>query len=480
MHMGLSFSQHRSGNLTFELFISEGYHCKGNITIQDYIPRNFSFSLGFFCDRIGSLRGILYQIKIDVSNDTDCFKLPVTDICYRHMHFGVIPYLLGDVKMFTDKKLLRYASSCYQHAKELLCYVLTTKCDPETKQMIPPCREICYDYLNICGAHLGNGKYINCDYLPNLNGEIPCFYEPLWCRGPPTIENTKVILTDFTIKRKYLLPDTAEYSCNEGFKMEGNQTITCLYKRHWSMPPKCSLKHSFLSTPNSFLENIIKTEPTSTSKPEFTDESTVPHTPISIIHFLVVLLLLILLVILFVTVAVRYKIKLNRAKKLGLKRQEVLLDIELKEKDISLPQEAREDPKMSLDPVTPLKRNRTVNATIFYHFDTDDEFVLNHLLPELEETRKFKLCIQSRNFIPGRDIKDNIDEAIEGSNSAIIVMSQGFVDSMWCKEEFTHCYIENMKDESFNLFVIIMQPTDTLFNISNYMKLSLLIKPIKM
>ena len=77
----------------------------------------------------------------------------------------------------------------------------------------------------------------------------------------------------------------------------------------------------------------------------------------------------------------------------------------------------------------------------------------------------FKLCIHSRNFAPGGDIKDNIEDAIEGSNSAIIVISQGFVDSMWCKEEFTHCYIENMKDAAFNLFVIMMLPADTLVNI---------------
>ena len=49
-------------------------------------------------------------------------------------------------------------------------------------------------------------------------------------------------------------------------------------------------------------------------------------------------------------------------------------------------------------------------------------------------------------------------------------MSQGFVDSKWGQEEFTHCYLENMKDESFNLFVIMMQAADTLVNISNYMK----------
>ena len=44
------------------------------------------------------------------------------------------------------------------------------------------------------------------------------------------------------------------------------------------------------------------------------------------------------------------------------------------------------------------------------------------------------------------------------------------MDSMSCKEEFTLCYIENMKDAAFNLFVIMMQPADTLVNISPYTK----------
>ena len=88
----------------------------------------------------------------------------------------------------------------------------------------------------------------------------------------------------------------------------------------------------------------------------------------------------------------------------------------------------------------------------------------------MEENRNLKLCVHSRNFVPGRNIKDNIEEAKEGSNYAIIVMSQGFVDSMWCKEEFVDCYIENMKDPAFNLFFIMMQSADTLVNISNYMK----------
>ena len=135
-----------------------------------------------------------------------------------------------------------------------------------------------------------------------------------------------------------------------------------------------------------------------------------------------------------------------------------------------LPSKRKQNSTLSLDSLPLLKRNREFDAFVLYHFDTDNEFVYVQLLERLEKKRDFKLCIHSRNFTPGRDIIDNIEEAIMLSNSAIIVMSQGFVDSMWCKEEFTHCYIENMKDPAFNLFVIMMQPANSLVNISNCMK----------
>ena len=63
----------------------------------------------------------------------------------------------------------------------------------------------------------------------------------------------------------------------------------------------------------------------------------------------------------------------------------------------------------------------------------------------------------------------NINNAIKNSNSAIIVLSQDYVDSLWCKEEFEQCYLEHMKDPAFKLFVIMTQPADTLENTSLYM-----------
>ena len=84
-------------------------------------------------------------------------------------------------------------------------------------------------------------------------------------------------------------------------------------------------------------------------------------------------------------------------------------------------------------------------------------------MTELEEkyNPQFKLCMHDRDFTPGKQILENIQEARENSNSAIIVMSQHFVESDWCIGEFTQCYTENMKDPAFRSFVIMTQPPNT-------------------
>ena len=122
--------------------------------------------------------------------------------------------------------------------------------------------------------------------------------------------------------------------------------------------------------------------------------------------------------------------------------------------------------------VQSLTRQREFDAFVCYNFDTDREFAEEVILTELHENYNspFKLCIHSKDFKPGVHIKENIIEAIRNNNSAIIVLSQGFVDSIWCKEEFADCYIENMKDPAFRLFVILMEPVENLENVSEYMK----------
>ena len=121
--------------------------------------------------------------------------------------------------------------------------------------------------------------FINCNYLPSLGGDIPCFYEPVFCRDPPEVMNATV-KTNSSRSFEHLLYDRAEYSCDEGFEMAGNNSIPCTYSGQWSTPPRCLLKPIIKSRLN----------------------------PITV----VLSILLILLSLLVLAFAVRYKIQSRR------------------------------------------------------------------------------------------------------------------------------------------------------------------------
>ena len=237
------------------------------------------------------------------------------------MQYGVHPNLLGDQILTKSSfyELLKAHSLCFQHAKEFFCYLLTPKCAPKSNEIIPQCREMCYGYLDACNPQLRKWKHINCDYLPSLHEEIPCFYKPVRCKEPPKVNNATVV-TYFDCSGKYVLHHKAEYSCHQGFKMEGNKTIVCEYNGHWPTPPQCSFGDSSLLT--------LTTAPMI----EFIDDSRITSSSISAVHFLVVVLLLVLLFVVFVTVIVIYKIKFKKSRNFNLKADEP--DTELTEMEI--------------------------------------------------------------------------------------------------------------------------------------------------
>lgn len=49
-------------------------------------------------------------------------------------------------------------------------------------------------------------------------------------------------------------------------------------------------------------------------------------------------------------------------------------------------------------------------------------------------------------------------------------MSQNYVDADWCKEEFEECMEEVRKDSAYKIFVILLQPHETLRNCTAYME----------
>ena len=119
----------------------------------------------------------------------------------------------------------------------------------------------------------------------------------------------------------------------------------------------------------------------------------------------------------------------------------------------------------------PDTRSKVFDAFVCYDI-ADADYAHKTIIEELEAKSDppFKLCIHKRDFKPSYTIKWNIWHAIKNSNSAIIVMSQNYVDSMWCRDEFEGCYVENLEDSAFRLFVILMQPVETLTNTDEYMK----------
>ena len=119
----------------------------------------------------------------------------------------------------------------------------------------------------------------------------------------------------------------------------------------------------------------------------------------------------------------------------------------------------------------PLIRTKEYDAFVCYAYEGDDvQFAEEIVRTQLEEERQFKLCIHRRDFSAAWDIMWNINNAVKNSNSAIIIMSQDYINSLWCKEEFEQCYMEHMKDPAFKLFVIMVQPIEDLKHISVYGK----------
>ena len=145
LHPGLTSDQNVSTPLKCDTTRRDKLHCVGIITVEDFIPRQFSFSFGFHYDEItatSSLRGLVYKINLYTTNETNCYDLLQEDECFPYVQRGVNLNLL-DLENYDLEEPLKIP--CYQHLLKLFCYMKTPKCDSATKQVILPCREMCHD-----------------------------------------------------------------------------------------------------------------------------------------------------------------------------------------------------------------------------------------------------------------------------------------------------------------------------------------------
>ncbi|XP_067004196.2 toll-like receptor 2 type-2 [Anabrus simplex] len=92
---------------------------------------------------------------------------------------------------------------------------------------------------------------------------------------------------------------------------------------------------------------------------------------------------------------------------------------------------------------------------------SDRRFVLKTLMPLIENGKeRYRLCLHDRDFLLGTHITRNIVHAIDKSRRTVIVLSNAFLKSRWCRWEVDMAN-NRLLEESRNFLVLIeLEPLD--------------------
>lgn len=107
------------------------------------------------------------------------------------------------------------------------------------------------------------------------------------------------------------------------------------------------------------------------------------------------------------------------------------------------------------------ERDKLFDAFLTYS-SKDEQFVIEELATKLENgDKKFKLCLNYRDFngvMIGNNvnyISDTIVQAIDTSRRTIMILSDNFIKSEWCRFEFKTAHHQVLKDRKKRLIVIL-------------------------
>ena len=422
--------------------------CAGDIKVQHYKPCNFAVVIMFQCksdflQNKQTLNGLVYNVTIHhQSNTSTCEIIPNktgTGMCSKFYHYTSFANVAGYTSINEVSNLLDMVyvmkkgeafrsidgesggtdrSLCHQHFEEILCIFLLPRCHKNRQDVMFLCKQMCLDILKGCIKN-----------LVALNKTYSAWSHNAFLKSIETVEDVNWLCAHFP---SYNGKDTDP---------------NCFYKpAECTQPPVVSnAKGSSFSSSHTdvnndgkkmFRQNSTFTYQCSDESHIFDGENTTtclysgewskPPTCVLKAKSALPVTVVILLFPSAVFVAVWYIWKCMQS---------------------PLP-----------------RRNKEFDAFVCYQFDESHNFVTNTLKPHLE--CQFKL-LDCGEFTPGRRIAENIENAIKNSNCAIILLSQGFLDSAWCREEFEYCCIESQDDPAFQILVILMQSLESLNNLND-------------
>lgn len=104
---------------------------------------------------------------------------------------------------------------------------------------------------------------------------------------------------------------------------------------------------------------------------------------------------------------------------------------------------------------------RPYDAFISYS-NKDEDFVVRQLAPRLEKgDKKFKLCVHYRDFPVGACIAETIVRSVEASKRTILVVSQNFLDSEWCRFEFQTAHQQVLNERRNRVILVLLHDINT-------------------
>lgn len=98
---------------------------------------------------------------------------------------------------------------------------------------------------------------------------------------------------------------------------------------------------------------------------------------------------------------------------------------------------------------------------MFLSFSSKDSaWAYTHLIPWVEN-HGFTVCTYDRNFKGGFLLQDIIQEAVSSSRRTLLLLTQNFLESEWCRWEFRVAHQIALAENFNRLIVVLVEPLAT-------------------
>ncbi|CAI9719066.1 toll-like receptor 13 [Octopus vulgaris] len=96
----------------------------------------------------------------------------------------------------------------------------------------------------------------------------------------------------------------------------------------------------------------------------------------------------------------------------------------------------------------------THDALVCY-CNADVNWVLNKLLPIIEEENHFNLCLHDRDVFVGSNIIDNVVDCMQQSRKVVLILSPDFVQNCWCQFEASIAQ-QKILEEHYDIIIPVL------------------------